>query len=401
MKLFKREKSLSDDPQTDEVVKQYSGKEKPQGPVSKGDVELAQDTLSDLSGQFKTGAEAQLVAVKRMNTLSKTLAKLETHLRHFDKLESDNHHLAKEVETLEQKIKQSDLLSEDQDKILAEFRRQRDEFRNQLEIAKDSLAQSEDKHTAARDLTLRQKREIDTLSTQLLQLEESVETLELSKTNLTDDLTTTSSSLTEERNKNYEMQKAMEELSSRLLEKARLGDQAAIELKSLLGRYQDQKEKIFTLKGEVQSQAYTLESQKNGYENTIKRRDEELITLKNQTEQLTGELRIKEQLIAQIEEEKDSMRSALNIERSRTSREAEGLSDFSEALQQEKAKNEALQLQFNAAVEDIEMLRKICAGQKLKLEKFAAISGGATGQMFVHQQSTPVERDFTPHLQAI
>jgi chromosome segregation ATPase len=408
MKFLKREKTVSHDISTDELVRAYKSPEKRDHAIVKDDVDLAQDALSELSVQFKSGAEAQLMAVKRMATLTKTLTKMETRLRQLDRVESDNHSLTKEADQLNQKLKQSSLLCEDQEKTLSDLRRQRDEFRTQMEIAKGSLAQYEDKDATTRETLMKQMREIDDLSTQLMHKDENLQTLEMSKETLKEDLAAVGSDLAEERNRAYELQKANEELSSRLSEKTRSSDKTAAELKTIQNRYTDQKEKLFTLKSEVQSLTYNLTSQKNSFEDTIKRREDEVITLKNQNDQLNTQLRIKENMIAHVEEELETVRGALDIERSRTTRgsnalhnKTEELERHNQALAQSKAEYAELQSKFSMAIEDIEALRKIIANQKQKLERYAAISGGSTGQVFVHQESTPEERDFTPHLKAI
>jgi chromosome segregation ATPase len=408
MKFLKREKTVSRDISTDELVRAYKSPEKREHSVVKDDIDLAQDALGELSVQFKTGAEAQLMAVKRMSTLTKTLTKMETRLRQLDRVEADNHVLTKESEQLNQKLKQTSLLCEDQEKTLTDLRRQRDEFRTEMEFAKSSLAKYEDKDTTTRETLMKQMREIDDLSTQIMHKDENLQTLELNKDTLKEDLASAGADLAEERNRAYELQKANEELSARLSEKTRSGDKMAAELKTVQTRYNDQKEKLFSLKSEVQSLTYNLTSQKNSFEDTVKRREDEVLTLKNQNEQLNTQLKIKENMIAHVEEELETVRGALDIERSRTTRgsnalhnKTEELERHNQALEQSKAEYAELQSKFSLAIDDIDTLRKIIANQKQKLERYAAISGGSTGQVFVHQESTPEERDFTPHLKAI
>jgi len=49
----------------------------------------------------------------------------------------------------------------------------------------------------------------------------------------------------------------------------------------------------------------------------------------------------------------------------------------------------------------MEVLRKLCAIQKQKLEKYAAITGGSSGEVFIHQDKSSTNADYKPHLKAI
>ncbi len=408
MKFLKRDKASSEITAADELIRTYARSETRSHAASSDDIALAQEAVTQLSSQFKSSADAQQMAAKRMSALTKTITKMETRLRQLDRVESDNHKLAKELQDLSQKFKQNSLLSEEQEKTLIELRRQRDDFRTQMEMAKKSLAQYEERDQASREALLRQSRDLDILKTKVLQKEEALQTLELTQQNLKEELSQAVAEISSERHRSLELQKSTEELTSRLTEKSHSNDKAMAELKVVQTRFNEQKEKLFSLKGEVQSLTYNLTSQKSGYEDTLKRREDEILGLKNQNEQLNTQLRIKDNMTAHFDEELSGLRVALDSERSRATRESNALHNKSEelerhnrALAQSKAEYEQLQAKFSTAVEDLDTLRKLCSIQKQKLERYAAISGGVTGQVFVHQEEAPSEHDYSPRLKAV
>jgi DNA repair exonuclease SbcCD ATPase subunit len=407
MKFLKRDK-VSELTTVDELIRTYTHSDIRATSDASDDIALAHDAVTELSYQFKSSADAQQAAAKRMSALTKTITKMETRLRQLDRVETDNQKLAKELQDLSQKYKQKSLLSEEQEKTLSDLRRQRDDFRTEAETTKKSLVQFEERDAASREALLKQSRELETFKTKLLQKEERVQTLELTQQNLKEDLAQSAAEISSERHRSLELQKSTEELASRLTEKTQISDKAMNELKAVQIRFNEQKEKLFALKGEVQSLTYNLTSHKSGYEDTLKRREDEILSLKNQNEQLNTQLKIKDNMAAHFDEELSGLRVALDAERSRATRESNALHNKSEeldrhnqALAKSKAEYEQLQAKFSTAVEDLDTLRKLCSIQKQKLERYAAISGGATGQVFVHQGESPSENDYSPRLKAV
>ncbi len=408
MKFLKRDTSVSDNPVTDDLIRNYKRKDKRVPSLSSDDIAIAQEAITTLSNQFRSNAEEQQLAAKRMGGLTKTITKMETRLREFDRVEVDNHRLAKELSDTTQQLKQKVLLSEEQDKNVLDLRRQRNEFRAELETVKKDLAEYKYRDTSSRDVLLKQSNEIDGLKTDISQKEDKIQSLNITQKNLKDDLIQASTDLADERHRSVELQKSTEELSARLSSKTQTADKILTELKSVQGRFSEQKEKLFTLKSETQSLTYNLESQKASYEDTLKRRNEELTILKTQVEHMSTQIRIKENMTSHFDDELSGLRAALDAERSRATRASNALHNKTEelernnkALTHSKAEFEALQAKFTQTAEDMETLRKICAIQKQKLERYASISGGATGDVFVHQDKSTTEYDYSPQLKAV
>jgi len=89
MNFFKRKTLSADDLATEELMRHYAKKDRRAARVSKGDMSQAQSALASLTSEFRHNAESQQMASKRMNTLMKTMSKMETRLEEFDRVETD------------------------------------------------------------------------------------------------------------------------------------------------------------------------------------------------------------------------------------------------------------------------------------------------------------------------
>ena len=408
MNFFKRKTLSADDLATEELMRHYAKKDRRAARVSKGDMSQAQNALASLTSEFRHNAESQQMASKRMSTLMKTMLKMETRLAEFDRVETDNHKLSKELSETKQKAKQKTALLEELDKTLADLRRQRNSYKAELEATQTSLSQHKDQNKTSREILLKQSKDIENLQTDLLSREESVQTLTVANQNYKEDIENLTASYTDEKHRRLELQKSSQEFSTRLADKTKAAESATLELKSLQARYTEQKEKMFKLKGEKESLTFNIASQKTNFEDTLKRRDDELSTLKTQIEHLNTQIRIKDDMTEHFEAELTGLRATLDAERSRATRETNALKNKSaeldrntKALTKTKAEYEELQVKFTSAIDDMEVLRKLCAIQKQKLEKYAAITGGSTGDVFIHKDKSAEENDYTPHLKAI
>lgn len=408
MNFFKRKTISADDLATEELMRHYAKKDKRAARVSKGDMSQAQNALASLTSEFRHNAESQQMASKRMNTLMKTMSKMETRLEEFDRVETDNHKLSKELGETKQKVKQKTALLEELDKTLADLRRQRNSFKTELETTQTSLSQHKDQNKTSREILLKQSKDIEHLQSTLLNKEESVQTLSITNQNYKEDIEGLTANYTDEKHRRLELQKSSQEFSTRLADKTQAAETATLELKSLQARFTEQKEKLFKIKGEKESLTFNIASQKTNFEDSLKRREDELSTLKTQIEHLNTQVRIKDNMTEHFEEELTGLRAALDSERSRATRETNALKNKSAELEQNtrsltktKAEYEELQSKFTAAIEDMEVLRKLCAIQKQKLEKYAAITGGSSGEVFIHQDKSSTNADYKPHLKAI
>ena len=154
--------------------------------------------------------------------------------------------------------------------------------------------------------------------------------------------------------------------------------------------FNDMKSKFFEASASLENTKYDIKTQKNVFEDTLKRRDDETLALKSRIEQLNTQVRIKDNMSSHFDEEVITLRNQLENERERNDRneqrfrgKADEVERNARALARSKVEFENLNAKFSAAMEDIDTLRKINQVQKQKLERYAAIGGVSVGQSMI------------------
>lgn len=380
MKLFKRNTKL-----TSAGV---------QSSVSPDEVTLARETVNALSGNLKSGAEQQKIDAKRMVSLEKTISKMEAALVHTSRLEADNARLSSEMRAAEQKLRQKSAWTDEQEKKLFALKKQRDDFSQRYENAKVELAQRDDLHKAQTEKLAAKTREIAELSIRHDQDHDLLEAAQINAQNLQEDVARQAAELSTQRRRLAELQKASEEATSRLEQKIKDSDATLKEFKSLRVEHADLKEKLFEARSELQTATYNVKTQRTLFEDTIKRREDELSGLKNQVEQFNTQMRIQENTSSHYDDEIAALRQALEVERERNDRNEQRLrvtTGESErraaAVKETREEYESLHSKFVQAVNDLDTLRKINMAQKSKLERYASITTTSAGNGMVHNDA--------------
>ena len=131
----------------------------------------------------------------------------------------------------------------------------------------------------------------------------------------------------------------------------------------------------------LQSAEYEQSSQKSLFDETLKRRADEILALKSQVEQLMTQLRIKDTMGSHFDEETAGLRQALETERERNSvneqrlrNQAESEARQSRALAKAKAEFDALNAKFVDAMKDLDTFRQVNKVQSQKLENYAQLN---------------------------
>jgi len=362
--------------------------------VSPDEVTLAREAVNALTGNLKSSSEQQKIDAKRMLTLNKTISKMESALVHTARLESDNTRLTTEIRAAEQKLRQKSAWTDEQEKKLFALKKQRDDFSQRFEDAKVELAQRDDLHKAQTEKMTAQLREITGLEAQNDKDHELLEAAQVNAQSLQEDVARQAAELSSQRRRLAELQKASEETAARLEQKTNDGDAALKELKILRVEHSDLKEKLFESRSELQTVSYNLKTQRTLFEDTLKRRDDELSGLKNQVDQFNTQMRIQENTSSHYDDEIAALRQALEVERERNERNEQRLrvtvdesERRAEAVKETRAEYESLHGKFVQAVDDLDTLRKINMAQKGKLERYASITSTSAGNGMVHNDA--------------
>jgi len=420
MNFFKRDKMTADLPKVTGLSPVYIPSAALTGKTaSTDDIQQARESVDFIVGELKASADQQQLAAKRMVSLNKTISKMESGLRHVARLEAETSQLRNNLQATSKKLEQKTNWASEQENKLINLERQHNEVRQKLENAKADVAQRKDREVADREKLVKQGRDIETLSSQLTQKDERLATVQMSNQNLQDEVAQQAASLSTQNHRVMELSKSVEELSNRLDTKSKTSDTAEVELKNIRLNFNEMKTKYFEANGALENAKYDLKTQKNVYEDTLKRRDDETLALKSRIDQLNTQVRIKDNMSTHFDEEIVTLRNQLEAERERNDRnetrfrgKADEVERNARALARSKVEFENLNAKFTAAMEDIDTLRKINLVQKQKLERYAAIGGLAVGASMIATEAAraeasskyPVlqkEEKMTPRLKAI
>ena len=420
MNFFKREKTTTELPKSSRLSPVYTPSASLAGKTaSADDIQQARESVDAIVGELKTNADQQQLAAKRMASLNKTISKMEAGLRHVNRLEAETAQLKTDLQATSKKLEQKTSWASEQENKLVNLERQHNEVRQELENAKADIAQRKDREVGDRERLVKQGRDIETLSSQLTQKDEKLATFQINNQNLQDEVAEQAASLSAQNHRVIELSKSVEELSNRLDTKSKSSDTAEVELKNLRLDFNEMKTKYFEANSALENAKYDLKTQKNVYEDTLKRRDDETLALKSRIEQLNTQVRIKDNMSTHFDEEIITLRNQLETERERNDRnetrfrgKADEVERNARSLARSKVEFENLNAKFAAAMEDIDTLRKINMVQKQKLERYAAIGGVAVGSSMIASEAAradvaakyPVlqkEEKISPRLKAI
>ncbi len=345
------------------------------------DVKATQDVVQAITAALKTGAEQQDIAAKRLGSLTKAMGKMDANVRQAARLQVETERLDGEVKTLRADLDKKRAWAQEQSSKLANVQKERDKLRNELESAKSEISARTEREAGLREAEVKLTREADSLTRELNQRTDRLEDLVLTQQRLQDELAQANGLVSSSTHKTRELQNAVEELTLRLDEKVKAADASLSALRDLRLDHHAVKEQFVSASSRLQSAEYEQSSQKSLFEDTLKRRADEILALKTQVEQLTTQLRIKDTMGSHFDEETAGLRQALETERERNSvneqrlrNQAETEARQSRALGQSKSEFDALNAKFVDAMKDLDTLRQVNRVQSQKLENYAQLN---------------------------
>jgi len=386
MKLFKRNAKL-----TSSSLKSS---------VSPDEVTLAREAVDTLTGNLKSGAEQHQIAAKRMNALNKTISKMEAALVHTARLESDNAHLTSELRGAEKKLRQKTVWTDGQESKLFALKKQRDDFSQRLSDAMIEISQRDDLQKMQAEKLAEQTRQIARLEAQSDQDKDRLEAAQINVNELQEDIAQQAAELSTQRRRLAKLQKANEESNSWLEQKTLDSEEATKELNSLRGECDKFKGKLHKARVELEAASYEEEAQRALLEDRLNRRDDEVVSLKNQIDQFNTQMRINENTSSHYEDEIAALRQALEVERARNDRNEQRLHVMTneterraDIVKESREEYEILYSKFSQAVEDLDTLQKINHAQKGKLELYASVKESEEGPEFSLDSSNDTQID--------
>jgi chromosome segregation ATPase len=345
------------------------------------DVKATQDVVEAITAALKTGAEQQDIAAKRLGSLTKAMGKMDANVRQATRLQSEVTRLEEEAKTIRGDLDKKRAWAQEQSAKLANVQKERDKLRNDLEGSKSEVSARTEREAGLRETEMKLRRDAEILTRELNQRTDRLEDLVLTQQRLQDELGQAKGAVSSHAHKARELENAVEELTARLDEKTKSADASLSALRDLRLDHHAVKEQYVSANSRLQSTEYEQSSQKTLFEDTLKRRADEILALKTQIEQLTTQLRIKDTMGSHFDEETAGLRQALETERERNSvneqrlrNQAETESRQSRALGQAKSEFEVLNAKFVDAMKDLDALRQVNRVQSQKLENYAQLN---------------------------
>jgi len=345
------------------------------------DVKATQDVVQAITAALKSGAEQQDIAAKRLSALTKSMSKMDANVRHAARLQAETERLETNAVQLRTDLDKQRAWAQEQTAKLATVQKERDKLRGELESSKSEVSARSERETGLRESEIKLRRETEALKTQLNQRTDRLEELAVTQQRVQDELAQANGLVSSQRHKMRELQNAVEEFTVRLDEKTKSADASLSALRDLRLDHHAAKEQLVSSNSRLQSVEYEQSSQKTLFEDSLKRRADEILALKTQIEQLTTQLRIKDTMDTHFDEETAGLRQALETERERNAvneqrlrNQAETEARQSRALSQAKSEFESLNAKFVDAMKDLDTFRQINRVQSQKLENYAQLN---------------------------
>lgn len=345
------------------------------------DVKATQDVVQAITAALKTGAEQQDLAAKRLASLTKSMNKMDANVRQANRLRAEAQKLDAEVTSLRADLDKKRAWAQEQTAKLATVQKERDKLRAELKESKSEISARTEREAGLRESEIKLRRETESLGKELNQRTDRLEELVLTQSRVQDELAQANGHISSQKHKIRELQNSVEELTVRLDEKTKAADASLAALRDLRLDHHAAKEQLVSASSRLQSTEYEQSSQKTLFEDTLKRRADEILALKTQIEQLTTQIRIKDTMDSHYGEETAGLRQALETERERNSvneqrlrNQAETEARQSRALAQAKAEFDALNSKFVDAMKDLDSFRQLNRVQSQKLENYAQLN---------------------------
>ena len=345
------------------------------------DVKASQDVVQSISLALKNGAEQQDLATKRLADLAKTMNKMDANVRQGKRLQGEVERMDAELTTLREELEKKRAWAQEQSAKLATVQKERDKLRGQLENSKSEISARSERESGLRESEYQLRREGEALNKELTQRTVRLEELVLTQQRIQDDLAQATGLASSQKHKIRELENAVEEFTMRLDEKTKAADASLAALRDLRLDHHAAKEQLVAVNSKLQSSEYEQASQKNTFDETLKRRADEILALKSQIEQLTTQLRIKDTMGNHFDDETAGLRRALDTERERNRVNEQRLQNQAEtegrqarALARAKEEFDTLNAKFVDAMKDLDTFRQVNSVQSKQLENYAQLN---------------------------
>ncbi len=356
--------------------------------VSNSDLIRAKGHLEKISRDFKETSSQQNQARKTVATLSKTIARMESDLRSFERLKSENNTLISARSDLSRQLDQKSSWASEIEAKFTTLEKQNQSLRKDLDAAKADIAARKDQQANIEDKLAAQSALVVQYSSEISTHTDVATALDSRAKRYQDELSARTAETAELSRKTLELEGTIDALTAKLNLRTQQHDAAIVDIKELRLNHNELRTKYIETSGTLDNLSQESASQKSIFEDTIGRRTEENLALKSRIEQINTQLRVKDNMRGHITEELTALRRAAEAAEAARAESDMRLRDKqvelhrnSDALLKAKSDFETLNAKFAQSLDDIETLRKINQAQQQKLERYASIGGVSAGQV--------------------
>lgn len=360
------------------------------------EIETAKDYVSAMTQSLKSTSEQQSMAMQRVSHLSKSLFKMERKLVKLRRVEAENNELSGRTSKLENELSHKSEEARDLDCELSIVKRQLKTAQEELLSLRSETTLLKDRggETAAR--LGAQKNEVSGLKNRTETLERRQKELSGQNRALEQDLSKAQGEVSLHRRSAAEFIKKFEELETSTAALRGSYDAALVDFNALKLSYNELNDKYIEAQARLNTAEFEANAAQSQYADSLRRREEESLSLKNRIEHFEAQMRIKDSAKVQAEREITELQHGLRLANMRAeqtdslsreiAREAEASASNVISSQSDY---DALNAKFMSALDDIDTLKKLSQIQKSKLMQYAALDSAPVLGLDVAAVKTP------------
>ena len=177
------------------------------------DVKATHEVVNAITMALKSGAEQQEIAAKRLSTLTKSMNRMDEHVRRAARLEAETERLGTEATKLRVDLDKKRAWAQEQTAKLATVQKERDGLRTQLEASKAEVSARSEREAGLRESEIKLRRETEALKKELDKRTARLEELVITQQRGQDELAQADGLLSAQNHKMRELQNAVEAVS--------------------------------------------------------------------------------------------------------------------------------------------------------------------------------------------
>lgn len=356
----------------------FSGK--PVADRARADVNHAKDYVSAMTEAIQSTSTQQQFALQKITHLSKSLSSMETKLARLEGVEAENKSLNTKTSEFKAALAEKIETVRELDHKLAAAQRQIKA--SQAELLSLRAESSGAKHQAAGTQgRLNSKlEEVDALIGQNSKLERNLSDMKMHNQTLQEQLSKAQGDIALYRRSESELENKLQALERAESLARQSSDETQVQLSVMTANFEQANADYIETDARLQTEQFEARAAQTQFSDSLRRREEEILSQKNRIEHLESQLAIKESAHEHAQREITEAKHSLHLASLRA-QELESRSHEASRQAEASASNvirsqseyDALNAKFIEALADIDTLKQLNQIQKSKLVQYAAV----------------------------